>query len=157
MIDGEIGAWLLDCQVWLTFVALWAIQGIMQVRVYAMWNQSRNVLLFMVLCFFIELVSTSISLGYRMNDATSTSNAVDHTCSPNIEETNFVILFLPTLVFEFILLLLVLRPVQRHVLASHEITKEWQVTPLVKILAIYSVVYFFASAFPPDRRTEECC
>ncbi|KIJ19970.1 hypothetical protein PAXINDRAFT_166155 [Paxillus involutus ATCC 200175] len=140
-------AWLLNCQVWLTFVSLWAIQGIMQVRVYAMWNQSRNVLLFMVLCFFIELVSTSMLLGYHMNNATSAATALDHMCSPNIEETNFVILFLPTLVFEFILLLLVLRTVQRHVLENRGLTNRWQINPLIKTLTIYSVLYFFAVVF----------
>ncbi|KAF9221912.1 hypothetical protein BS17DRAFT_223178 [Gyrodon lividus] len=141
----EIGAWLLNCQAWVTFISVWAIQGIMQVRVYAMWNRSRNVLLFMVLCFFSELVSTSVLLGYH--NVTSTTTALDHMCSSNVEETNFMILYLPILIFECVLLLLVLRAVQQHMLQCHEITGLWGINPAIKTLTIYSVLYFFAVVF----------
>ncbi|KIJ70328.1 hypothetical protein HYDPIDRAFT_105034 [Hydnomerulius pinastri MD-312] len=118
----------------------------MQMRVYAMCDRSRTVLQIMLLCFFLEIISTSALLGYHMPNNT-TSHVFDQMCSSNVDVTGFVILYLPTLVFELVLLLLVLDAVRRHVLQTRRYTGRWQISPIVKTLTIYSVLYFLAVVF----------
>ncbi|KAG1890244.1 hypothetical protein F4604DRAFT_654698 [Suillus subluteus] len=66
----------LNIQGWPSFCVLWAVQLILQLRVYALYRRSRKVLIAMAIGFTIEVTVMSICLGIGMAMTTNTNEPI---------------------------------------------------------------------------------
>jgi len=121
-------------------MVIWSMQLIMISRIFALYPQSRKVLVFVVVCFIGELATTSVALALALNSFTMRLPRI-HLCVPRKHPKYFYMLWTPILCFEFILFALSLWAGISHVRRRRGL--RLQSLDLVTILVRDSVVYFF--------------
>ncbi|KAH7922270.1 hypothetical protein BV22DRAFT_669832 [Leucogyrophana mollusca] len=143
--------------VWSTDVFTIAMQGILLMRVYALCNKSKKVLVFLLVCFFAQAIVVVVLAGIQCNlsslgkyllsagppigsvtqEASTNPSALGST--PTVEAAvalAFDTMMLAFAVFAFII----------HAVESRRLTGHWSVNPLIKVLATDQTLYFFCYA-----------
>jgi len=104
-----------NLSVWGTCVMLWSMQAIMQYRIYAMYRCSRKVLLFLIVCFTAQAVSMAWILAVLdKGSAVIVKQFPQIRLCTAISPKNCYILWIPVILFEFILFGFALRKGLQH-------------------------------------------
>jgi len=143
---------LFQFRAWGALIYSWATQATMQLRLYAMYRQSRQILVLLLTLFICEIAAIAFiiwrTIGPR-SPLQAMNNFVpgERYCAFSGINGNFVYIFIPFLCFEFILFVLAARifvdNVKRNKRADEE--KGLRVNPFMSILARDSLCYFFVN------------
>ncbi|KAH7910976.1 hypothetical protein BJ138DRAFT_1151771 [Hygrophoropsis aurantiaca] len=138
---------LYDLQTWGPFVTGIASDGIMILRLYAMYEKSRKILIFLLVCFVARVVALAVILGLATGpgsgiSATEYLLSGTYFCSvaPNITFVNFTLV--PTLFFELILFALASRCFVRHAAELRRSSHGWRMNECMKVLLRDSILFF---------------
>ncbi|KAG2129834.1 uncharacterized protein EDB93DRAFT_1332202 [Suillus bovinus] len=101
----------LNIQGWPSFCVLWAVQLILQLRVYALYRRSLAVLIAMAVGFTIEVITMSIVLGIGMAENTNTNTPLPGIgmCAVTHAPPILAYVWLPDIVFGTFLFVLACR------------------------------------------------
>ncbi|PPR00710.1 hypothetical protein CVT24_000998 [Panaeolus cyanescens] len=101
----------MQIQGWLTCFVLWAMQGIMILRLAVMWRYNRMIIYVLSSAFAVEVVALSFIQGFASRTGTSTNKLRVHraTCEPNYPADWYFLMWLPILVFEGVMLITVIK------------------------------------------------
>lgn len=104
-------SFFLNIQGWPSFCVLWAVQLILQLRVYALYRRSRAVLIAMVVGFTAEVIVMSICLGIGMATTTNTNEPLPgiRICAVKKAPPALAYVWLPDIVFGTFLFVLAAR------------------------------------------------
>ncbi|KAH7927241.1 hypothetical protein BV22DRAFT_291368 [Leucogyrophana mollusca] len=120
----------------------------MQLRIFAMYHQSRKVGILLVLCSIAEAAATVVILWLNLgpnSSFTGTSivvNANRICASTGMRDRFMVMTFVPVVCFEFLLVALVARVSVRNVSEMIHLGGTMQANSLTRVLARDSFVYF---------------
>lgn len=97
----EFCSLFLNIQGWPSFCILWAVQLILQLRVYALYRRSLTVLIAMAVGFTIEVIVMSIFLGIGMAENTNTNRPLPNIriCAVTHAPPVLAYVWLPDIVF----------------------------------------------------------
>lgn len=141
---------LFQVRAWGTLLCSWLTQCIMQLRIYAMYQRTRRILVILVFAFFSEVLAVVVIIWKTIGPAsklvvTNEPFPGKHLCSFSGISTDFVYLFIPVFCFEILLFFLAIR-------VSLNNTRERKATPgtsslrvnsFMSILVRDSILYFF--------------
>ncbi|KAG2126296.1 hypothetical protein DEU56DRAFT_822666 [Suillus clintonianus] len=101
----------LRIQGWPSFCVLWAVQLILQLRVYALYRRSQAVLIAMAVGFTAEVIAMSIILGIGMAETTNSNEPMPGTriCAVTQAPPALAYVWLPDIVFGAFLFVLAAR------------------------------------------------
>ncbi|KAG2153571.1 uncharacterized protein EDB93DRAFT_224759 [Suillus bovinus] len=143
---------LFQVRAWGTLLCSWLTQCIMQLRIYAMYRQTRWILMILVFSFFSEVLAVVVII-WRTIGPTSQLVVTDkssifpgkHLCTFSGINTNFTYLFIPVLCFEVLLFFLAIR-VSLNNMRERKATpgpSSLRVNSFMSILVRDSILYFF--------------
>ncbi|KAG2043443.1 hypothetical protein BDR03DRAFT_941408 [Suillus americanus] len=103
--------YFLNIQGWPSFCVLWAVQLILQLRVYALYRRSQTVLIAMAIGFTAEVIVMSICLGIGMAKTTNTNEPLPNIriCAVMKAPPALAYVWLPDIVFGSFLFVLAAR------------------------------------------------
>ncbi|KAG1816099.1 uncharacterized protein BJ212DRAFT_211482 [Suillus subaureus] len=101
----------LNIQGWPSFCVLWAVQLILQLRVYALYRRSQKVLIAMAVGFTMEVIAMSICLGIGMAMTSNTNEPVQglRICAVLTAPPALAYVWLPDIIFGTFLFVLAAR------------------------------------------------
>lgn len=107
----EFCSFFLEMQGWPSFCVLWAVQLILQLRVYALYRRSQAVLIAMAVGFTVEVIVMSIFLGIGMAKTANTNEPLPNIriCSVTQAPPVLAYVWLPDIVFGTFLFVLAAR------------------------------------------------
>ncbi|KAH7930290.1 hypothetical protein BV22DRAFT_1125024 [Leucogyrophana mollusca] len=131
-------------------VELWSIQAIMQLRIYAMCQRSKRILIVM-LVFFVAEIAATIALLVQYQNANPEPATIElipgfYACDGANISINFTTIYYPFLAFESFLLALSLWAAFIDASRMRKNTGKWRTSPTTKVLVAYSALYFIAIA-----------
>jgi len=134
------------CYVWFRFhgwagaFVIWSMQLMMMSRIFALYPQSRKVLILVLACFISQVAATSTVLALAIH--TFVVPPRFHICAPHRVPKYFCALWIPIILFEILLFALSLNAWIAHLRRTRRL-KPLQSHDLVSILVRDSVAYFF--------------
>lgn len=141
---------LFQVRAWGTLLCSWITQCIMQLRIYAMYQRTRRILVILVFAFFSEVLAVVVII-WRTIGPTSKLVVTDepfpgkHLCSFSGINTDFVYLFIPVFCFETLLFFLAIRISLNNMRQRKATpgTPSLRVNSFMSILVRDSILYFF--------------
>lgn len=140
----EFCSFFLMFQGWPSFCVLWAVQLILQLRVYALYRRSQVVLIAMAVGFTVEVIVMSIFLGIGMAETTNTNEPLPGItmCAVMKAPPALAYVWLPDIVFGSFLFVLAARIGFKRGRAGCNIFR-MERKDLVDALVYGNVHYFF--------------
>lgn len=140
----EFCSFFLKAQGWPSFCVLWAVQLILQLRVYALYRRSRAVLIAMAVGFTAEVIVMSMFLGIGMAETTNTNEPIPNIriCSVTHAPSVLAYVWLPDIIFGTFLFVLAARVGLKRSKSGFNIFR-MQRKDLVDALVYGNVHYFF--------------
>lgn len=140
----EFCSLFLKAQGWPSFCILWAVQLILQLRVYALYRRSRAVLIAMAVGFTVEVIVMSMFLGIGMAETTNTNEPIPNIriCSVTHAPSVLAYVWLPDIIFGTFLFVLAARVGIQRSKSGFNIFR-MQRKDLVDALVYGNVHYFF--------------
>ncbi|KAH7920104.1 hypothetical protein BV22DRAFT_825160 [Leucogyrophana mollusca] len=144
------------CQ-WLAAVFSIAMQAILLVRVYALYNRSKKLLAFLLACFCCEAIAVLVISGmlYDFSVMRRYIVAIDPNSIGSVEQEGEVdpaaleplagVYVIMELTFDVILLALALFAAVKHALEARRLHRTWSINPLVKSLVADQIIYFIVN------------
>ncbi|OJA08460.1 hypothetical protein AZE42_05053 [Rhizopogon vesiculosus] len=127
------------------------MQAIMHLRVYAMYERRREVLVLLCVCFIVEVMA-AVTIVWA-NFGPGSVKTVDYhsrvlgtlTCYNDGTHEFSAAAFIPFLCVETLLFLLAIRKVIVHLQDASRISGEWMLRSMMRILVRDSILYFFGN------------
>ncbi|KAH7906834.1 hypothetical protein BJ138DRAFT_575574 [Hygrophoropsis aurantiaca] len=120
---------------WAQKIYLLTMQAILAIRVYALFNRSKKVLIFLVIFYCLQTIAS--------NDANTTTQVLDADSSIRLSSQIATILsFAVNTVSDTVLLFFALWAFVRHSLEARTLHGGWSVNVLVKTLVADHLLYF---------------
>ncbi|KAH7928857.1 hypothetical protein BV22DRAFT_1126216 [Leucogyrophana mollusca] len=149
-----LGTALLQFTEWGSYVFIWAAEGVMIMRVYAMYTRSR-VILSLLMLFFVATVAASIVLAVNYYspkilivtevDLIGTDYCVQS--PPAIGSILYIHLTIPRVCLDVLLLALAIGRLVKNALEMHNILGKWRLNVYLRMLVRDSVIYFILNLF----------
>ncbi|KAH7928966.1 hypothetical protein BV22DRAFT_157759 [Leucogyrophana mollusca] len=142
---------------WLSGVFGVAMQAILLVRVYALYNRSKKLLAFLLACFCCEVIVVLVTYGMLFNFSfmgryvlaigpnSIGSVAEEDELDPAVLEPLGVVNVLMQLTLDVILLAFALFAAVNHASEARKLHGGWSINPLVKSLVADQLIYFIGN------------
>ncbi|KAH7903236.1 hypothetical protein BJ138DRAFT_1195599, partial [Hygrophoropsis aurantiaca] len=141
LIDSGLAAWIIRINwtysgyvimylvvLWATNIFLLSMQAILVIRVYALLNRSKKVLVFLATCYTLQAAAVFVMTALEYNSRALHEYGQDST--------------IVSLVFDGILLSFALRAFVIHALEAKTLNRGWSVNVLVRTIVTDHLVYF---------------
>ncbi|KAH7920721.1 hypothetical protein BV22DRAFT_1122604 [Leucogyrophana mollusca] len=140
---------------WLSVLFTAAMQAILLMRAYVLWNHSNKLLVFLLSYFFSETIAVVIMAGILFNSSVvgkyvlsvgpgSVGSAIEEgLADSSVLAPVLTIAVIIQLAFDIVLLVVALFAAVKHALEARRLNNGWPTNPLVKALAADQFLYFF--------------
>ncbi|KAF8439990.1 hypothetical protein L210DRAFT_2194096 [Boletus edulis BED1] len=140
--------------VWLIPVFLAAADLVMIVRVYAIWNRSKRILVALLLLFVAQVILSFVYAGFHSNTSSYLSVTVGQIL--DFSFCNYSVLSNPGMLDVYsstgsrlalgaILLVLAVTPILKQSIEMYKATKRWQPNRYLQLLVKDGIIYFVAN------------
>ncbi|KAG0699970.1 hypothetical protein DFH29DRAFT_934295 [Suillus ampliporus] len=141
--------WTLQLLNWGNYVFIIAMEGIMILRIYAMYSQSR-LILGVLLVLFLSVMALALVIGIRYYGPHSGLIITQF----NVFNTNFcldalgtnpmffVYASIPSILFDALLVVLAITRLVKHTIEMNQATGRWRINQCMKMIVRDSVLYF---------------
>ncbi|KAH7917712.1 hypothetical protein BV22DRAFT_1052241 [Leucogyrophana mollusca] len=150
---------LLEFEAWGTLMCAWVVQGVMQLRIFAMYHGSKKICILLGVFFFAEIVTTAAVLWFNVGPkspfgAASTIVITNRLCVATGVRGNFMVMtYVPILCFDVLLFCLAARISAKDALDVIRSGGVGRVSSLMKVLARDSLIYFLMHVMSIDLNT----
>ncbi|KAG1850613.1 hypothetical protein DFJ58DRAFT_729194 [Suillus subalutaceus] len=128
------------------FVAVWATQTIMQLRIYAMYRKSKKILAFTGICFILEIAAICTVLALNFDHSLTYTNepipGLLNMCATSTINRSFTAIYVPIFCFELLLFVLAIFVVFKHMKNTRTISGK-RIHNTMATLVKYNTIYFF--------------
>ncbi|KAG1755261.1 uncharacterized protein EDB91DRAFT_1098003 [Suillus paluster] len=148
-MSSETCLWTLQLLNWGNYLFIIAMEGIMILRIYAMYGQSR-LILGVLLVLFLSVMALALAIGIRYYGPHSGLIIAQF----NVLNTNFcldalgadpmffVYASIPSVFFDALLVVLAITRLVKHTIQMNEATGRWRMNQCMKMIVRDSVLYF---------------
>ncbi|KAG9313976.1 hypothetical protein JVU11DRAFT_4752 [Chiua virens] len=145
---------LFEFRAWGALIYSWATQATMQLRIYALYRQSKRILVLMFVLFLCEVAAIAFVIWRTIGPGSALKATNDvapggHFCAFSGINPNFIYIFIPFLCFEAFLFFLAARIFIENMKRSWDLQSRRDsgtgATPFISILARDSICYFFVN------------
>ncbi|KAF8559942.1 hypothetical protein OG21DRAFT_1492378 [Imleria badia] len=143
---------LFQFRAWGALAYSWGTQATMQLRIYALYRRSRQILVLLVMSFLCEIAVIAFVIWRTIGPNSSLkafTNVVtgEHFCAFYGVNGNFVYIFIPFLCFESFLFILAARVFFENIRCNRDASDEkvFEVNSFMSVLARDSLCYFFVN------------
>ncbi|OAX33786.1 hypothetical protein K503DRAFT_492086 [Rhizopogon vinicolor AM-OR11-026] len=152
IVSKEVCTVFTILDVWGALASSMFMQAIMHLRVYAMYERRREVLVLLYICFIVEILA-AITIVW-CNFGPGSAKTVDYhhnrvhgnlTCYNNGTHKFSAAAFIPFLCVEILLFLLAICKAIVHLRDVSRISGEWELRSMMRILVRDSILYFFGN------------
>ncbi|KAH7927894.1 hypothetical protein BV22DRAFT_247347 [Leucogyrophana mollusca] len=151
--DAKVSDHFDQIEAWGTFLVVWFLQGILQMRLYAMYGRSKRALYPMLLCFVAQVVVTVMTLTNPGQSDAIGVTAIPipglnyHMCSSSLTKSATMSIYLPSICFEFVLFVMALWVGLQDMVEMRRLSGRWRMNHTMKVLIVYSTLYFLVCVF----------
>ncbi|KAG2126597.1 hypothetical protein DEU56DRAFT_915984 [Suillus clintonianus] len=144
-----LGLWTLQLLNWGNFVFMIAMEGIMVLRIYAMYSQSK-LILGVLLVLFLSVMALTLAIGIKYYgphsgliltqfSALNTNFCLD---ALGTDPMFFVYASIPSVLFDALLVVLATTRLVKHTIEMNQATGGWRINHSMKMIVRDSVLYF---------------
>ncbi|KAH7917713.1 hypothetical protein BV22DRAFT_1052242 [Leucogyrophana mollusca] len=136
---------------WGTMVSAWIVQGVMQLRVFAMYHGSKKIGILLGICFLAEIATSTVILWFNIGPENPFSLASvivmnNGSCAVSGIRGNFIAkTYIPIICFEALLFGLAVRISAGDIVEVIRSGGVGRVNSLMKVLARDSLIYFLSN------------
>ncbi|KAH7927292.1 hypothetical protein BV22DRAFT_296472 [Leucogyrophana mollusca] len=148
VLSDQVSYGLIEFEAWGTLMCVWIIQGVMQLRIFAMYHGSKKIGVLLGICFVAEIVTTAAVLWSNVGPggpfgAMRVVVIANGLCvATGIRADSIVLTYVPVLCFDVILFGLAARISAKDVIEVIRSGGVGQASSLMKVLARDSLIYF---------------